>query len=195
MGTATYQRRAQTASSVPQRTLVRRVVPLILTLVLVLLGLWGLAADRSESAGIGDSVGLGSGSVRVEDAWTLGDPMAGMHSGADQFASLGMSMSQMLPDAVPEGMKRVAVQMHLSAGSSSEIEFPARDFSLVVDGTRYGTYRSLLGDQRLAPGDQLRGIVIFEVPSATSQGTFESARFDRVFQLDFGPGGDHGHDK
>ncbi|MGA0878767.1 MAG: hypothetical protein ACO3SP_06570 [Ilumatobacteraceae bacterium] len=163
--------------------------------MLVALGVWGLVADRSEPAGVGDSVGLGGGSVRVDDAWVLGDPMAGMHSSANQFASLGMSMSQMLPDAVPEGMKRVAIQMHLAAGSTREMEFPARDFALVVDGVRYGTYRSLLGDQRLSPGDQLLGMVVFEVPMEALSGTLESPRFDRMFQLDFGPGGEHGHNK
>lgn len=175
------------------RSLRRPVFGAVLTFLLVALGVWGVVADRSEPAGVGNTVGMDGGSLRVDDAWVLGDPMSGMHSGQNQFANMGMSMGQMLPDAVPEGMKRVAIQVHFNADSNQTLLFPSQDFFLSIGGERFGTYRSLLGDEQLSPGDQLIGVLVFEIPSAAMTSMLESPRLDRAFRIGFGPGGSHGH--
>ncbi len=138
-------------------------------------GAWGLAADRSAAATIGTVVDYDGGRLEVQAAWTLGDPMAGMHtSNADQFAQSGMAMSQMIPDAVPEGMKRVAVEVSLAAGDEIML-FPADGVTLTVGDERYSPYKALLGGGNLAPGTMLSCVVTFEVPQATTAAEFRLA--------------------
>lgn len=160
-------------------------------------GAWGLTADRSHGPTTGAEVAHDGGRFVVVDAWTMDDPMMAMMGGeggnADQFAQSGMSMgqmSQMMSDAVPEGMKRVAVQVSLRAGSTP-MEFPADEVRLEVDGVSVQPYTALLADEVLAAGDQLSGLVTFEVPIGTSGASFHLGPDTDAVNVDVsrGPGG------
>lgn len=144
----------------------------VAVLVLVGVGWWGLTAVRGSSATVGTPVGHDGGTFTVVSAWTLGDPMAAMdHGNADQFAASGMPMTQMIPDAVPEGFKRVAVELDLVAGNRT-MEFAPDEVTLVADGTSYAPYNTLLADGSLPPGAQLNAFATFEVPVATDAAEF-----------------------
>ena len=73
-------------------------------------------------------------------------------------------MSQMMSDAVPEGMKRVGVELDLQAGDQ-EMDFPAEQITLEAGGETFSPYGALLADESLAPGSapqrhrHLRGAV------------------------------------
>ena len=142
------------------------------------LGVWGLSADRSSDLAVTQFQHDG-GTVRAVNAWTVDDPMAAMMGGTDDsnesgFAQQGMTMgamSQMMSDAVPEGMKRVAVQIELLAGSDV-MNFPADDVTLEIVGGEVLHYQALLGDEMLQPGELLSGVVTFEVPMDTMEGVF-----------------------
>jgi len=178
----------------------------VAAVALAAMGVWGLLADRSTGPTVGTEVSHDGGRFVVVEAWTIDDPMMGMMSGeggnSSQFAQSGMSMgqmSQMMSDAVPEGMKRVAVQLTLRAGAST-MTFPAEAVRLDVGGTTYVPYTSLLADEVLQPGDQLDGIVTFEVPMDASSAEFRLGPSTPVVTVDVsrGPGGRspmvHDHD-
>lgn len=136
------------------------------------LGWWGLAADRSTAPTLGEEIAVPGGHYTVVAAWTVGDPMMAMHdTNMSQFAQSGMSMSQMLPDAVPEGYKRVAVQVTVEA-SQTELRFPESGISLELDDTRVTPYVTLLGDQRLDAASRIDGVVTFEVPEDWTAAVF-----------------------
>lgn len=142
------------------------------------LGVWGLSADRSNELAV-TQFQYDGGIVRAINAWTVDDPMAAMMGGTNDanqsgFAQQGMSMgamSQMMSDAVPEGMKRVAVQIELLAGNDV-MNFPADDVTLEIVGGEVLHYQALLGDEMLQPGELLSGVVTFEVPMDTMEGVF-----------------------
>ena len=144
----------------------------------VALGVWGLTADRGTPATLGTEIGHDGGSVMAVGAWTIDDPMMAMMGGdeenADQFAQSGMPMapmSQMMSDAVPEGMKRVAIELDLVAGGTV-MRFPENRMSLDADGTTYRPYSALLADEQLQPNSQLSAVVTFEVPLEVVAATF-----------------------
>lgn len=133
---------------------------------------WGLAADRSVAPTLGEPTEHDGGTFTVVAAWTVGDPMMAMHdTNMSQFAQNGMSMSSMLPDAVPEGFKRVAVEVQLTAGPTP-MEFPTESFRLGTGSNDIAPYVALLGDGRLDPGSRLDGVVTFEVPEEWMVATF-----------------------
>ncbi|MFN2345604.1 MAG: hypothetical protein ABR616_07800 [Dermatophilaceae bacterium] len=117
---------------------------------------------------------------------------------ADQFAALGMQMgSAMITDAIPEGAKRVAVELALGAGAT-EMEFPAAEVSLTADGVVYGPYLTLLGDEALLPQARINGVVLFEVPMETGAAEFRLGPETRPVHVDvsgssLGPGHDTDH--
>lgn len=114
--------------------------------------------------------------------------MVAMHpDDVDHFASSGMQMSGMISDAVPEGSKRVAVEVVLRAGAGP-MRFPSDEVRLEVDQTRYPPYDALLGDGVLAPGTQLNGAVIFEVPDDSGAALFRLAADTRPVAVDVGGG-------
>ena len=140
-------------------------------MIIVALGFWGLTAGSETVSTIGTAIDHDGGTYTTVDAWTIDDPMTAMMGGdganADQFAQSGMpmgQMSQMMSDAVPEGMKRVAVELDLHAGDQAD------GLPHGTDHARRSTARptvrtaSLLADESLTPGSRLSGIVIFEVP-------------------------------
>ena len=145
---------------------------------IVALGVWGLAADRGTPATVGTQIGHDGGSVMAIGAWTIDDPMMAMMGGdddnSDQLAQAGMPMapmSQMMSDAVPEGMKRVAVELDLVAGNTV-MRFPERAMTLDADDTTYRPYSALLADEQLQPNSQLSAVVTFEVPIEAMAATF-----------------------
>lgn len=166
-------------------------------IVVLGVGVWGLRADRSAGTTVGTEVDHDGGTFAVVDAWTIDDPMMAMMEGeganSDQFAQSGMSMgqmSQMMSDAVPEGMKRVAVQLSLRAGSDS-MAFPADEVRLQVGEVAYRPYTALLADGVLAAGDQLSGLVTFEVPVDAVAASFLLGPDTDAVSVDVsrGPGG------
>ena len=153
------------------------------------LGVWGLAADRSDPTSLGQVVSVEGGSVRVDAAWVLADPMAAMHGSVDQFAQSGMSMPSMLPDAVPEGMQRVAVQLHLAADDEGDLVFETSEFELRVGDTRFASHVSLIGDGRLRQGEALDGVMTFDIPQEAETAALELPGSDAVIDVTFA--GDH----
>ncbi len=172
-------------------------------MIILALGFWGLTATSGEAATIGTVISHDGGTFTTVDAWTVDDPMASMSAAnADQFAQSGMpmgQMSQMLSDGVPEGMKRVAVELDLHAGDR-DMAFPTELITLEADGNTYSPYGSLLADESLSPGSGLSGIVIFEVPIDVGTATFRLDGDSRAVTVDVskGPGGrepaTHDHD-
>ena len=173
----------------------------------VALGLWGLTADRGTPATVGTPIDHDGGSVMAIGAWTIDDPMMAMMGGddenADQFAQSGMPMapmSQMMSDAVPEGMKRVAVELDLVAGDNV-MRFPEDDMTLDADGTTYVPYSALLADEELQPNSQLSGVVTFEIPLEVTTATFHLDADATPIDVDvsMGPDGQepatHDHDE
>jgi hypothetical protein len=165
--------------------------------IVAALGFWGLTTDRGAGATIGTAVGHEGGTVTAVGAWAMDDPMAAMTGGdgvnADQFGQAGMpmgQMSQMVADAVPEGMKRVAVELDLRAGDRT-MDFPAELITLEADGNTYHPYGTLLADESLPPGSALNGLVIFEVPADVGTATFRLDGDSPSVTVDVskGPGG------
>jgi len=173
-------------------------------MIIVAIGCWGLTAGSETVSTIGAPIDHDGGTYTTVDAWTIDDPMAAMmgSANADQFAQSGMpmgQMSQMTSDAVPDGMKRVAVELDLQAGDE-EMAFPVEQITLDADGQTYHPYGSLLADESLQPGSRLSGIVIFEVPVSTGTATFRLDGDAPSVTVDVskGPGGrpvtTHDHD-
>ena len=182
----------------PERERSRRGLIFIVTVVLALTlaGLWGLSLDRTRTAAVGTEVGHEGGTIVVTDAWTIDDPMMAMMGGdeenADQFAQSGMPMapmSQMMSDAVPEGMKRVAVELDLVAGDRV-MTFPGEVMTLEVDETIYAPYSAVLADGQLQPGTRLSGVVTFEIPIETVDATFRLNDDARPVAVDVSMGPD-----
>ncbi|MFK5633644.1 MULTISPECIES: hypothetical protein [unclassified Ornithinimicrobium] len=166
---------------------------LVLLGVVLLLGLtvWGQVAADGRAL-VGSEVEHDGGRLVVTGAWTIQDPMMLMHpDDADRFERLGMQMgSAMISDAVPEGSKRVAVEMVVSAGEEGT-EFPASDVTLTVDGQEHSPYLALLGDESLTPGAMINGVVVFEVPGGTGPAQFRLGPGTEPVHVDVsgGPGG------
>ena len=162
------------------------------------LGVWGLAADRGTGATLGSEIAHDGGVLTAVGAWTMDDPMMSMMGGdggnADQFAESGMpmgQMSQMMSDGVPDGMKRVAVQLSLRAGTE-DMAFPASDIRLEVADRRFPPYTTLLADEVLSPGTQLSGLVTFEIPIDTVMADFLIDGDAEPISLDVSKGPDGG---
>lgn len=175
----------------------------------VALGVWGLTADRGTPATVGTAISHDGGSVMAVGAWTIDDPMMAMMGGAgdeenaDLFAKAGMPMapmSQMMSDAVPEGKKRVAVELDLVAGDTV-MRFPGSVMTLDVDGTIYRPYSALLADEQLQPNSQLSAVVTFEVPLDVMAATFHLDDDATPINVDISAGPDgqepatHDHDE
>ncbi|MGC5584592.1 hypothetical protein [Ornithinimicrobium sp. W1665] len=162
--------------------------------LLLALTVWGRLAEDGRAL-VGSEVEHDGGQVVVTGAWTIQDPMMLMHpEDADRFAALGMQMSSsMISDAVPEGSKRVAVEMVLSGGEEGT-QFPARDVTLTVDGQEHPPYLALLGDESLTPGARINGVVVFQVPSGAAAAQFRLGPDTQPVHVDVsgGPGGGGG---
>ncbi len=167
--------------------------------VLALLALVGWSQWQSAQAPVlvGSEVDHDGGTFVVESAWTTGDPMMAMMPDNDeQFAAAGMQMmSSMISDAVPDGAKRVAVEVVVRAGEDP-MTFPVSEVRLRAGQVAYEPYTVLLGDGTLAAGEQISGVAVFEVPSETTVAQFHLADGARAVDLDVtgGPGGGPGHD-
>jgi len=160
----------------------------VFAVALAAIGGWAVWASRTQPPAIGEPIGYDGGEYTVVGAFPVDDPMAGMTAAnSQQFAASGMSMSQMLPDAVPDGMKRVAVEVVLTAGDQP-MEFPADSTRLTVNGTPYEHYRALLGDERLNPGEAISGVVTYEVPVGTSLAQFTLATSTPAVTVDVSGG-------
>lgn len=196
------------AESHPERAHSRRglIFVGVLVIALTLVGLWGLSLDRTRTANLGTEVGHEGGTIVVTGAWTIDDPMMAMMGGddenADLFAQSGMPMapmSQMMSDAVPEGMKRVAIELDIVAGDRV-MTFPGDVMTLEIDDTIYAPYSALLADGELQPQSQLSGVVTFEVPIETVDATFRLNDDARPVAVDvsMGPNGEvvvHDHEE
>lgn len=164
----------------------------ILTAVLLVGGVWGLAAPRGDSAGVGDAIGLDGGHATVVAVRQLDDPMMMMHESHDGFADAGMSMPNMIPDAVPDGMQRVVVEVLFEAGNRV-MTFPAAGISLEADGASHRAYSALLADQQLRPGASLHGVLTFEIPSSITAGVLHISEDATPIVLTIDPS-THDHD-
>jgi hypothetical protein len=146
---------------------------------------------------VGSEVEHDGGTFVVRSAWTTGDPMMAMMPDNDeQFAGAGMEMmSSMISDAVPEGAKRVAVEVVVRAGADP-MSLPVSEVRLRAGDVLHEPYTVLLGDGSLAAGEQISGVAVFEVPSDTTVAQFHLAEDARAVDLDVtgGPGGGPGHD-
>ena len=171
----------------------------VLAGLLALLALVGWSQWQSAQAPllVGSEVEHDGGTFVVQSAWTTGDPMMAMMPDNDeQFAGAGMKMmSSMISDAVPEGAKRVAVEVVVRAGEDP-MSFPVSEVRLSAGEVAYEPYTVLLGDGSLAAGEQISGVAVFEVPSDTAVAQFHLADDARSVDLDVtgGPGGGPGHD-
>jgi len=135
---------------------------------------------------IGEPVALRGGTFVVESVREATDPMSTMHQGkggipagatksdskatsnpnGDAFANMGMAgMSQQSADPVPAGHRRIRVDIALRAGDLP-LRVGPNDLT-VVDGTGKVTkaHSSKLGDGPVAPGMELAGTALFDVPT------------------------------
>lgn len=172
---------------------------LVILSVLVVGGVAAWSASlRTQSLGIGDEVAHEGGVVVVSAAWGMDDPMRLMHpDDPDKFAASGMPMmSAMMSDAIPEGFKRVAVEVQLSAGGTA-MTFPVEGVSLAADGISYRVYSSMLQDGELSSGHALDAVAVFEVPIEIGVAEFRLAPSAPAITVDVSGGGhvDHPDDE
>lgn len=197
--TATRQRTSVTPAMAADTT--RRRSPVAWWTVLALsasliaaIAIWGFWLRTSE-ASVGVPIEYDGGTATVNAAWVMDDPMRLMHpDDPDKFAAAGMpSMSMAMSDAVPEGFKRVAVEVLLRAGDAP-MEFPAAGVALSADGERYAPTVSMLSDEELTAGNALDALAIFEVPVETGLARFHLAVGAPPIALDLS-GGHSVHDE
>ncbi|QKJ18229.1 hypothetical protein [Microbacterium hominis] len=172
-------------------------VAAVLSAALVALAVWGAYTAMNPRALIGETISHDGGEFSVVAAWTMDDPMSAMPANnAAQFSAAGMSaMSAMMGDPVPEGMKRVMVQLELAAGDEA-MEFPLEGVSLSADGASFGVVSSMLDDERLEPNTAMHALAIFEVPVETGVASFSLGAGSASVAVDVAgnPGGHSGHE-
>lgn len=170
------------------------VASLVAAVAVLALVAWGIAAASSARALIGQPVEHSGGTFTVLAAWTMDDPMRLMHpDDPDKFAASGMQMmSAMMSDPLPEGMKRVSIELELIAGDSL-MTFPEGDVALTADGVAYGVYSSMLSDGELRTGLMLSAVAVFEVPVETGVAEFRLGPGSTPVAVDVAgsPGGGH----
>jgi NAD(P)-dependent dehydrogenase (short-subunit alcohol dehydrogenase family) len=151
------------------RALVAGVILFLATAAVLVAGGWGVLASLSAEeppARPGERVAVDGGFLRVDAV--LPEHMAPMQS--SKFATNGMSMSAMGMDMAPEGYRRFAVEMTLSAPENGSFDYSASDFRLSGDGMEKAAepIRHQLADGAVAPGSSVSGSMVFEVPEKAS---------------------------
>ena len=150
----------------------RWLVALGLTTALLLLGAAALVSvlrrDHSNAAAVGRSFDIDHGQMVVDSMTDVNDPMAGMQAmqNASAFGASGMPMAGMTPDPVPEGMRRVRVDIRIRAEDLA-VEYPSNRFKLGADGSLpVSPRRSLSGDAVVAAGMSASASFEFDVPAS-----------------------------
>jgi len=112
-------------------------------------------------------VAFGAGTLIVTAAAEQSDPMAAMqHTNQQGFAAAGMNMKAMSPDPIPDGSRRIRVDLEVRA-TSGEVRFPADVFTMVNgDGScePVKPHSSFLGDATAPQGLVSTGNLQFDVP-------------------------------
>lgn len=139
-----------------------RVVTVVGIQLVLLLGLWGIAADRGDDraasapVAVGQPVGFPDGSmlVRTVIPWSSSEhTMAGMQ----------------VPDPVPKGRRRVIVDVTLRADAGRSLAYRPEAFAVTADGLgRTAPHWASPGIPRVAPGAQATVSVVFEVPASVA---------------------------
>lgn len=137
------------------------------------------------------------GTLTVDAVTQLGDPMSAMHDTSnDGFSKAGMSMSMQSPDPIPAGIRRLRVDFRVRA-DSRQVSLGPNDFTIVSgSGASVGVRHSVLGDGRVAPGGQLAGAMVFDVPDTWASPLLSAAGLNAPVPLATGgptANGPHGH--
>ncbi len=177
-----------------RRALVAGALLFLATVAALVAGGWGVLASlnaEAPPARIGQGVAVPGGSLRVDAV--LPEHMAPMQS--QKFAASGMSMSSMGMDMAPEGYRRFAVDVTLSADEGGELGYSPQDFQISGEGMKkeVGPIRHQLDGQTIPPGSSIAGNLVFQVPEKASE---LRLIFDggQPVALDLEPAiGDHSH--
>jgi hypothetical protein len=170
--------------SVARRRLVVVAAALVGAAAMLLAGLWGVRADRSEDQHAGAAP---AGWVTVPGGWMTVREVS--NRAVDHKSMPGM---QTMPDAdpVPAGHVRLTVDLSLAARGGS-LRWQPRDFT--VRGNGVGTvhpHAAHLGDGVVPAGTQVAGDLTFEVPKKATRLTLEF-RGDGAVPLEL-PSSHHG---
>ncbi|MBA2442074.1 MAG: hypothetical protein H0V53_06665 [Rubrobacter sp.] len=124
-------------------------------------GAWGLLSPQvSPAAGLGETVEVPGGLLRVESV----APEQMEHAQTDGFAQSGMQMSSMGVDMAPEGQGRFSVEVALAAGDAG-LSYSPEDFLLAGEGVKEtAPIRSQLGDGVIPAGSETSGLLVFQAP-------------------------------
>lgn len=166
-----------------------------LRLIAALLGLligasawmtWG-ALQGLAAAKLGDEVALPGGALVVEAV--IPEQMAPMnHAG---YANLGMSMSAVVPDMTPEGLKTFAVMLTLSGRGAGGMSLDVGQFRVSGPGLEpTAPLRSDMAAEHLPQGSLLNGSLVFRVPADVQEVSLSYAG-GRPVLLSLGEAPDH----
>lgn len=154
----------------PPRAALVGVLLAVAALALVAGGLWAaLAMSGADGAGAGRPAGdvleLEGGALAVTDV----APEVLQHGPAAMPGA-------MMPDPVPDGFRRVVVDVVLTADSSSGLTYDAEQFRLGAAGTTpVAAQREGLGAGVVPEGARLDGELVFVVPEAATELTLTAA--------------------
>ena len=156
---------------------------------------WGVlsyGAPQRLPASEGEAVEVPGGLLRVERA--VGEKMAPMQNG--KFKDQGMNMSAAGMDMAPKGYRRFAVQVALAA-DAEELSYAPDDFRASAGGDEgSGPVRSQLGDGLVAPGSEVAGTLVFQVPEGKEQALLSFKDGTRPVSVRLGQAeGEHEHSR
>lgn len=165
----------------PRRRLLRVLVIVVPTAVVVAAGIWGMTAPRGAETGehaeagaaVGEWVAADGGFYRVDN---VGD------------RALAHAMIGMDPDPVPEGFRRLGVDVTLAGESTAGLDVGPDRFTVVGQAMKpAGPIRARLDDGLLARGSQISGGLVFEVPEGASDLQLRFEGGSRGVALPVGP--------
>lgn len=105
------------------------------------------------------------GAMRVAEV--IPEHLAPMNHG--QFARLGMTMTAMVPDATPEGLRTFTVLVALSGRGAAGMQLGADEFVVSGPGFTATPLRADLGGGRVPAGSSLTGVLVFRVPEGAQR--------------------------
>lgn len=139
----------------------------------------------------GQDVALSGGRMRVNAV--LPEMMAQMNH--QQFANLGMTMSAMVPDSTPEGMRTFTVVVTLF-GEGSGLTYNLEEFVVSGQGMLpVAAMRTDMGSNIVPAGSLMQGTLIFRVPKDATNLTLRYGNSRPIaLELDLGYGHDTTHE-
>lgn len=164
--TATTATRPRTPSApdpaASRRGPLRGALPSLVALGVLAGGVWGLTAPRGSAA---DEHAHGSAAVATVDV-----PDGTLRVDGLVDKSFGMVMPGMtMPDEVPAGMRRFAVDVSLGATEDGPLTYSRRDFTVSGPGVKpVGPVDGQLDSGALTPGTAISGSLSFDVPEEAS---------------------------